>query len=144
MELHSDFRHEMNVSRIAQGTWAIGGLDVGRHGRKRIDSNDSRRPRQGITLIDTAPVYGLVFPKKSLERQLRRKGIGIRFSSRQKLDSSGTTCSVSRNSSARSHPEGGPRFAPSTSHGLHRHLSSPLAGFSRPDRRNRPDHASPL
>src|SRR5678815_690806 len=33
-------------------------MAVGRHGGKRRDQDDSRRARQRINLIDTAPVYG--------------------------------------------------------------------------------------
>src|SRR5882724_5841261 len=49
---------EMNVSRIAQGTWAIGGwMWGGTDERESIRTIHSALDR-GINLIDTAPVYG--------------------------------------------------------------------------------------
>jgi len=81
----------MNVSRIAQRHVGYRWLDVGRHRRKRIDSNDSRRPRQrdqpdrhgaGLRFWGFRRIVG-----KAIEERGHRK----RFSSRPKLDSSGTT-----------------------------------------------------
>src|SRR5438445_2342774 len=49
---------EMNVSRIAQGTWAIGGwMWGGTDERESIRTIHAALDR-GINLIDTAPVYG--------------------------------------------------------------------------------------
>src|ERR1700674_1504321 len=49
---------EMNVSRIAQGTWAIGGwMWGGTDERESIRTIHAGLDR-GVNLIDTAPVYG--------------------------------------------------------------------------------------
>ena len=48
----------MNVSRIAQGTWAIGGWMWG--GTDEVKSIATIREAldHGVDIIDTAPVYG--------------------------------------------------------------------------------------
>ncbi len=58
MEFHQISGTDLNVSRIALGTWAIGGRDWG-----GTDEQDAIRTIQraldlGINLIDTAPIYG--------------------------------------------------------------------------------------
>ena len=82
---------EMNVSRIAQGTWAIGGWMWGGTDERESIRTIHAALDKGINLIDTAPVYVSGFPKKLSQRQLRSGDIGKRFSSRPKLASSGTT-----------------------------------------------------
>jgi aryl-alcohol dehydrogenase-like predicted oxidoreductase len=34
---------QLKVSRVALGTWALGGMDVGRNGPARVDRHDSGR-----------------------------------------------------------------------------------------------------
>src|SRR5882762_11734480 len=49
---------EMNVSRIAQGTWAIGGWMWGGTDERESIRTIHAALDKGINLIDTAPVYG--------------------------------------------------------------------------------------
>jgi aryl-alcohol dehydrogenase-like predicted oxidoreductase len=49
---------ELNVSRIALGTWAIGGWMWGGNEDQTSLATIRRAIDKGITLIDTAPVYG--------------------------------------------------------------------------------------
>src|SRR5271157_6123869 len=49
---------EMKVSRIAQGTWAIGGWMWGGTDEKESIRTIHAALDQGINLIDTAPIYG--------------------------------------------------------------------------------------
>jgi aryl-alcohol dehydrogenase-like predicted oxidoreductase len=65
---------EMNVSRIALGTWAIGGWMWG-----GTDDEESVRTileafHQGINLIDTAPVYGFGHSESVVGQALARYG----------------------------------------------------------------------
>jgi len=119
---------EMNVSQDCASTWAIGGW-MWEAQTKEIDSNDSRRLDQRDNLIDTAPVYGFGVSEESSEA-LRREDIGKVFiATKVGLDwHNGSVRETPRPVA----PEGGPRFAPSTPHELHRHLSSHWPGFGRP------------
>lgn len=49
---------DMNVSRIALGTWAIGGWMWGGTDEKESIQTIHEALDEGITLIDTAPIYG--------------------------------------------------------------------------------------
>src|SRR3981081_2896077 len=49
---------QMNVSRIAQGTWAIGGWMWGGSDERESIRTIHAALDKGINLIDTAPVYG--------------------------------------------------------------------------------------
>ena len=51
-------RSGIRTSRIGLGTWAIGGWMWGGSDRKQSDATIRRAVELGITLIDTAPVYG--------------------------------------------------------------------------------------
>src|ERR1700678_3034118 len=82
---------QMNVSRIAQGTWAIGGWMWG-----GTDEGESIRTihaalDKGINLIDTAPVYGFGVSEAIVGKAIEKRGQRKKFSSRPKWDSSGTT-----------------------------------------------------
>lgn len=58
MEYHNIAGTDMRVSRVALGTWAIGGwMWGGTEERKSIDTVHSALDK-GVNLIDTAPVYG--------------------------------------------------------------------------------------
>ena len=135
---------EMNVSRIAQGTWAIGGWMWGGTDERESIRTIHAALDKGINLIDTAPVYGFGVSEEIVGKAIEERGHREKVFIATKVGLEWHNGSVSRNSSRDRIRTGGPRFAPSTSHGLHRHLSSPLAGFGRPDRRNRADHASSL
>ena len=60
---------EMNVSRIAQGTWAIGGWMWGGTDERESIRTIYAALDKGINLINTAPVYGF-----GGFRRNRRKG----------------------------------------------------------------------
>jgi aryl-alcohol dehydrogenase-like predicted oxidoreductase len=65
---------EMNVSRIAQGTWAIGGWMWG-----GTDETESIRTvhaalDKGINLIDTAPVYGFGVSEEIVGKAIEERG----------------------------------------------------------------------
>jgi aryl-alcohol dehydrogenase-like predicted oxidoreductase len=68
----------LNVSRVALGTWAIGGWMWG----GTEDSTSIRTIRvaldQGITLIDTAPVYGFGCSEEIVGRALAAGGLRSR------------------------------------------------------------------
>ncbi len=64
----------LNVSRIAQGTWALGGWMWG-----GTDETESIRTIQagldkGINLIDTAPVYGFGVSEEIVGKAIEQKG----------------------------------------------------------------------
>ena len=82
---------EMNVSRIAQGTWAIGGWMWGGTDERESIRTIHAALDKGINLIDTAPVYGFGVSEEIVGKAIEERDIGKRFSSRPKLDSSGTT-----------------------------------------------------
>jgi aryl-alcohol dehydrogenase-like predicted oxidoreductase len=87
---------EMNVSRIAQGTWAIGGWMWGGTDERESIRTIHAALDKGINLIDTAPVYGFGVSEEIVAQRLGHA---------QFL--------------ARSHPSGGPGFAPPAAHRLH-------------------------
>jgi aryl-alcohol dehydrogenase-like predicted oxidoreductase len=58
MEIASIQGTRLTVSRIALGTWAIGGWMWGGTDEKASIATIERAVARGITLIDTAPVYG--------------------------------------------------------------------------------------
>jgi aryl-alcohol dehydrogenase-like predicted oxidoreductase len=65
---------QMNVSRIAQGTWAIGGWMWG-----GTDEGESIRTihaalDKGINLIDTAPVYGFGVSEEIVGKAIEKRG----------------------------------------------------------------------
>ncbi len=65
---------QMNVSRIAQGTWAIGGWMWG-----GTDEGESIRTihaalDKGINLIDTAPVYGFGVSEEIVGKAIEERG----------------------------------------------------------------------
>jgi predicted aldo/keto reductase-like oxidoreductase len=60
------------VSRIGMGTWAIGGWMWGGTDEAQSIRTIHEALDRGITLFDTAPVYGFAGPKKSLARPWRR------------------------------------------------------------------------
>jgi aryl-alcohol dehydrogenase-like predicted oxidoreductase len=58
MEQYTIPNTELTVSRVALGTWAIGGWMWGGTEEKRSIDTIHAALNKGITLIDTAPVYG--------------------------------------------------------------------------------------
>src|SRR6266850_2151324 len=69
---------EMNVSRIAQGTWAIGGWMWGGTDERESTRTIHAALDKGINLIDTAPVYGFGVPEEIVSGGLKLRF--VRFS----------------------------------------------------------------
>jgi aryl-alcohol dehydrogenase-like predicted oxidoreductase len=65
---------DLGVSRIALGTWAIGGwMWGGRDEKESIDTIHAALDR-GVTLIDTAPVYGFGSSEEIVGQALKKYG----------------------------------------------------------------------
>ena len=63
---------ELEVSRIALGTWAIGGWMWGGTEKERSIETVHAALDRGVTLIDTAPVYGFGTSEKIVGEALRQ------------------------------------------------------------------------
>ncbi len=90
---------EMNVSRIALGTWAIGGWMWG-----GTDETESIRTihaalDKGINLIDTAPVYGFGVSEEIVGKAIEERGHREKAFIATKVGLEWHNGSVSRNSS---------------------------------------------
>src|ERR1700761_7060378 len=90
---------DMKVSRIAQGTWAIGGWMWG-------GTNESESIRTihaaldiGINLIDTAPVYGFGVSEEIVGKAIEERGYREKIFIATKVGLEWNNGSVSRNSS---------------------------------------------
>src|SRR5580658_5530014 len=68
----------MNVSRIAQGTWAIGGWMWGGTDERESIATIQAAIDQGINLIDTAPVYGFGVSEEIVGKALAAAGLRSR------------------------------------------------------------------
>lgn len=90
---------DMKVSRIAQGTWAIGGWMWG-----GTDESESIRTihaalDNGINLIDTAPVYGFGVSEEIVGKAIEQRGQREKVFIATKVGLQWDDGSVSRNSS---------------------------------------------
>jgi aryl-alcohol dehydrogenase-like predicted oxidoreductase len=90
---------QMNVSRIAQGTWAIGGWMWG-----GTDEGESIRTihaalDKGINLIDTAPVYGFGVSEEIVGKAIEKRGQREKVFIATKVGLEWHNGAVSRNSS---------------------------------------------
>ena len=90
---------KMRVSRIAQGTWAIGGWMWG-----GTDERESIRTIHaaldiGINLIDTAPVYGFGVSEEIVGKAIEERGHREKVFIATKVGLEWHNGSVSRNSS---------------------------------------------
>ena len=90
---------DMKVSRIAQGTWAIGGWMWG-----GTDESESIRTihaalDKGINLIDTAPVYGFGVSEEIVGKAIEQRGQREKVFIATKVGLEWNNGSVSRNSS---------------------------------------------
>ena len=65
---------EMNVSRIALGTWAIGGWMWGGSDEAESIRTIHAALDQGINLIDTAPVYGFGVSEETVGKAIEQRG----------------------------------------------------------------------
>jgi len=127
---------QLRVSRVALGTWAMGGWMWGGTDERESVATIRAALEQGINLIDTAPVYGF-----GVSEEIVGQAVG---GGRSAL--TGSHCHQSGPGMARRKglPERDPgsdhagdrRLAAPTAHRLHRHLPGPLA---RPARAHRGD-----
>ena len=129
---------------LAQGTWAIGGWMWGGTDERESIRTIHAALDKGINLIDTAPVYGFGVSEQIVGKAIEESGHREKVFIATKVGLQWYNGSVSRNSSR-------DRIRKEVQDSLRRlrtdyirHLSSPLAGFGRPDRRNRLDPASPI
>src|SRR5437763_1479872 len=90
---------EMNVSRIAQGTWAIGGWMWGGTDERESIRTIHTALDKGINLIDTAPVYGLGVSEEIVGKAIEERGHRDKVFIATKVGLEWHTGSVSRNSS---------------------------------------------
>ncbi len=74
METTNINKTEKNVSRIGLGTWSIGGWMWGGTDEKRSIETIHKALDNGISLIDTAPVYGFGTSEKIVGKALKSSG----------------------------------------------------------------------
>jgi aryl-alcohol dehydrogenase-like predicted oxidoreductase len=92
---------EMKVSRIAQGTWAIGGWMWGGTDEKESIRTIHAALDIGINLIDTAPVYGFGVSEEIVGKAIEERGHREKVFIATKVGLEWHNGSVSRNSSHR-------------------------------------------
>jgi aryl-alcohol dehydrogenase-like predicted oxidoreductase len=91
---------EMKVSRIAQGTWAIGGWMWGGTDERESIRTIHAALDKGITLIDTAPVYGFGVSEEIVGKAIKERGHREKVFIATKVGLEWQNGSVTRNSSA--------------------------------------------
>src|ERR1700691_6054239 len=90
---------EMKVSRIAQGTWAIGGWMWGGTDERESIRTIHAALDKGINLIDTAPVYGFGVSEEIVGKAIEERGHREKVFIATKVGLEWHDGSVSRNSS---------------------------------------------
>jgi aryl-alcohol dehydrogenase-like predicted oxidoreductase len=90
---------EMKVSRIAQGTWAIGGWMWGGTDEKESIRTIHAALDKGINLIDTAPVYGFGVSEEIVGKAIEERGHREKVFIATKVGLEWHNGSVTRNSS---------------------------------------------
>jgi aryl-alcohol dehydrogenase-like predicted oxidoreductase len=90
---------EMNVSRIAQGTWAIGGWMWGGTDERESIRTIHAALDKGINLIDTAPVYGFGVSEEIAGKAIEERGHREKAFIATKVGLEWHNGSVTRNSS---------------------------------------------
>jgi aryl-alcohol dehydrogenase-like predicted oxidoreductase len=89
----------MNVSRIAQGTWAIGGWMWGGTDERESIRTIHAALDKGINLIDTAPVYGFGVSEEIVGKAIEERGQREKVFIATKVGLEWHNGSVTRNSS---------------------------------------------
>ncbi len=74
MEYMTIPRTQMRVSRIAMGTWAIGGWMWGGTDEKESIRTIHAALDKGISLIDTAPAYGFGVSEETIGKAIQERG----------------------------------------------------------------------
>ena len=90
---------EMKVSRIAQGTWAIGGWMWGGTDERESIRTIHAALDMGINLIDTAPVYGFGVSEEIVGKAIEERGHREKVFIATKVGLEWNNGAVSRNSS---------------------------------------------
>src|SRR5271156_5133135 len=90
---------EMNVSRVAQGTWAIGGWMWGGTDERESIRTIHAALDKGINLIDTAPVYGFGVSEEIVGKAIEERGHREKVFIATKVGLEWHNGSVTRNSS---------------------------------------------
>ncbi|MFZ0584233.1 MAG: aldo/keto reductase [Candidatus Acidiferrales bacterium] len=99
MEYKTIARTQMNVSRIAQGTWAIGGWMWGGTDERESIRTIHAALDKGINLIDTAPVYGFGVSEEIVGKAIEERGNRDKVFIATKVGLEWHNGSVTRNSS---------------------------------------------
>lgn len=99
MEYKTIARTQMNVSRIAQGTWAIGGWMWGGTDERESIRTIHAALDKGINLIDTAPVYGFGVSEEIVGKAIEERGNSDKVFIATKVGLEWHNGSVTRNSS---------------------------------------------
>ena len=134
------------ASRVGLGTWAMGGWMWGGTDEERSIRTICTALDRGITLIDTAPVYGQGRSEEIVGKALQRWGqrdrvvlatkVGLEWDRRRRSPSGTRAGSRIR--------EGVHRFPAPAAHRLRRRLPGALARSARPDRGDRRGAVSAL
>jgi aryl-alcohol dehydrogenase-like predicted oxidoreductase len=90
---------QMSVSRIALGTWAIGGWMWGGSDERESIRTIHAALDKGINLIDTAPVYGFGVSEETVGKAIEERGFREKVFIATKVGLEWRDDSVSRNSS---------------------------------------------
>ena len=130
-------RAPLKVSRIALGTWAIGGWMWGGSDEAESIKTIHAALDRGINLIDTAPVYGFGRSEEIVGRALAQDGRRKQAVIATKVGLAWQDGKPYRNASRSRIASGGRGFIAPFANGRDRHLPSPLAGPQHRDRGNR-------
>ncbi len=92
-------RTQMRVSRIALGTWAIGGWMWGGSDERESIRTIHAALDKGINLIDTAPVYGFGVSEETAGKAIEQRGSREKVFIATKVGLEWRDGSITRNSS---------------------------------------------
>ena len=128
----------ITVSRVALGTWAIGGWMWGGTDEAQSIATIRAALDHGINLIDTAPVYGFGRAEEIVGKAIAEGGLRAKVRIASKAGLGWKDGRVFRDAGPRPHLPGDRGFAAPAAHRSHRHLSGALArpvGSGRGNRR---------
>ena len=116
------------ISRIALGTWAIGGWMWGGTNEDESIKTIHAALDRGINLIDTAPVYGFGRSEEIVGKALAQDGRRKRAVIATKVGLAWKDGKPYRDASKSRIVQEVEEFVTPFANGRHRHLPSPLAG----------------
>jgi len=99
MEYMTIPRTQMRVSRIAMGTWAIGGWMWGGTDERESIRTIHAALDKGISLIDTAPAYGFGVSEETIGKAIQERGSREKIFIATKVGLEWHDGAISRNSS---------------------------------------------